>query len=188
MEGERNNYKHMIRIFWVLTIVLLLSGCSGSVLSELILYDFESDSELEEIHWNCHTMFSLADKHVTHGAKSLIMEMYPSDYPGWRPVHEIDDWRGFEMLCFDVFNPGEKTVPVSVRIDDRDDDPDYGNRYNKSFLLEPGMNEIRIPLDTLITTRNQRKMDLYNIESFMIFMARPEGKVVLFLDYVRLVS
>ena len=37
---------------------------------ESILFDFESDRELDRVHWKCHTLMSISDQHSTHGKGS----------------------------------------------------------------------------------------------------------------------
>ncbi len=155
---------------------------------ELILFDFESDSELDEVHWKCHTLMSINDQHVTHGKGSLKVELYPSTYPGFNPFTKITDWSPYKSLCFDVFNPGEKEESLIVRIDDREDNTEYADRYNKEFILKRGMNNIEIKMDSLITSGTKREMDTSEISKFLFFMYKPTEKVVLYVDYVRLIK
>jgi hypothetical protein len=153
---------------------------------EKILFDFESDSELDRFHWKCHTLFSLSDEHATEGRKSLKMELFPSDYPGLTPKLTINDWRAYRTFSFSVYNNQQKEIPLTVRIDDSKDHPDYPDRYNKTFNLVPGANTIVIPLNTLETSGTKRKLNLKSIYRSIIFIPGPHAKVVLYLDYLRL--
>jgi hypothetical protein len=98
------------------------------------------------------------------------------------------DWCGYTSLCFDIYNPQEKEIRVSVRIDDQEEHLDYGDRYNKGFILQPGMNDMKIPLNTLMTSATRRKLDTRKIHRLLIFLVRPERKVVMYVDYFRLIS
>ncbi len=178
----------MTRFILIIMGLFLLVRCGGSASGERLLFDFESDAELDRFHWRCFTLFSLSGELATHGESSLRLELYPSDYPGLAPIIERRDWRGYKALCFDIYNPDHRELPIAVRIDDRKDYPNYKDRYNKSFILKPGMNRMRISLDTLVTSGTDRKLDLKNIYRVLIFMARPERTVVLYVDYIRLVS
>jgi hypothetical protein len=166
----------------------ILISCSGPVPAELVFFDFESEAELDRFHWKCHTLFRLSDEHVTHGTRSLVLELYPSEYPGLAPMLEKNDWSGYRALCFDIYNPAAKELRISIRIDDREDFPDYKDRYNKSFILQTGLNRKGFPLDSLVTTGGHRNLDLKNIYRVLIFMVNPSEKVVLYVDYMRLVS
>ena len=177
----------MIRLFAIIGCVFALVACSGGAKGEQVLFDFESDAELDRIHWKCHTLFSLSGEHVSHGGRSLKLELYPSDYPGLTPMLEENDWRGYKALSFDVYNPEGKEIRLTVRIDDLEDYPDYGDRYTSSFRLQQGMNQVSIALDSLVTSGTDRKLDLGNIYRVLVFVVRPERKVVLYFDYIRLV-
>jgi hypothetical protein len=180
--------KAISKILLIVACLSILISCSGPVPAELVLFDFESDAELDGFHWKCHTLFRLSDEHVSHGTRSLRLELYPSKYPGLAPMLEKDDWKGYSALCFDIYNPAKKEHRISMRIDDREDFPDYENRYNKSFILKPGLNRMSFPLDSLVTTGGNRSLDLKNIYRVLIFMVNPSEKVVLYLDHMRLVS
>lgn len=171
----------------VLIFTLIFVGCADPTPAEKVLFDFESDAELDQVHWKCHALFSLSEEHATHGSKCLRMELYPSTYPGVSPMVREKDWSGFRSLCFDVYNPEERELGIAVRIDDKKNWPDYPDRYNKRFALLKGMNRIEIPLSTLVTSGTRRGMDLKNIHRFLIFMADPPEKNVLYVDYIRLV-
>ena len=175
-------------VFMFIGFTLALTTSCGVIPEERILFDFESDAELDRFHWRCHTLFSLSHQHITHGKRSLRLELYPSDYPGLTPMIEKRDWRGYKALHFDIYNPKNETLTITVRIDDRRDYPNYADRYNKSFILKPGMNRVIIPLDTLATSGNGRKLNLKEIYRVLIFMTRPKRRVVLYMDYIRLVS
>lgn len=178
----------MVKLILIMVCVCTLFSCFGDVPSERVLFDFESDAELDRLRWKCHVLFSLSDEHVTHGNRSLRIELYPSNYSGLNPMLKENDWRSYATLCFDIYNPEGKEICVSVRVDAREDCPDYNDRYNKKFILQPGMNHMRIPLDTLLTSGTQRKLDIKKIHKLLIFLARSERKVVLYVDYIRLIS
>jgi hypothetical protein len=178
-----------------ITIILLilmsfLLNCSDQKTREQILFDFESLSELDKLEWKCHTMYSLSNEHSAHGLKSLKLELYPSDgedYPGLTPIITKNNWSGFKYFCLDIYNPEARQEQISIRIDDRKDYPDYEDRYNQRINLKSGQNSICISLNEMATSATNRKINLQNIYRVLIFKANPEKKVVLYVDYMRLV-
>jgi len=174
-------FKYIFPIF-----VLLVMGCHGPVQEELVLLDFEADSELDKVHWKCHTLFSISDEHITHGKHSLKLELFPDEYPGVSPWIEKKDWRTYESLNLDIYNPEEREMNIVIRIDDREDSPDYDDRYNHSFALIPGLNRINIPLNTLVTSGTKRNLNLKTIQALVIFMVSPSERHRIYMDYVRL--
>ena len=179
---------NMIRLILIIGCFLIAIGCYVSTPAQLVLFDFESDEELDRMHWKCHTLFQISDKHVTHGTRSLRLDLYPSEYPGLSPILQEKDWHGYQTLCFDFFNPNKREIKIIVRIDDQKDTPEYNDRYNRSYMLRPGMNHMEISIDTLITSGTQRKLNLKSIYRFLIFLVNPSQKVILYMDYIRLVA
>jgi hypothetical protein len=166
--------------------MLILTGCAVKPATEKVLFDFETDQELDRVDWKCHTLFSLSEEHATHGSKSLLMELYPSAYPGLAPILAEHDWRPYKSLRFDIYNPLETELEIIVRVDDKKKSDGYADRYNKAFRLGPGIKRVEIPLESLVTSGTKRNLDLKNINRFLIFMVSPTEKNVLYLDYIRL--
>jgi len=175
-----------LRLTLIIVLCLTSGGCSNQ-LAERILFDFESDYELDRFGWSCYTLFSLSDEHVTHGTKSLRLELFPSDYPGLTPIDIPRDWTGHKAFCFDVYSAQDSDILLTIRIDDRKDNPDFPERYNHKLNLNPGPNAVCLTCDSLVTSGTQRKMNLRNISQIVMYMIKPEQKVVLFFDYFRLV-
>jgi len=178
---------NLIKIFCLTILSFYLLGCDNKPVREYVLFDFETPSELDQLHWSCHTMYSLSEKHITHGSKSLQLDLYPAHYPGFSPILKKRDWSAYKVLAFDIYNPQKIEVPITVRIDDKKY-PEYKDRYNKSFVLQPGMNHLTIPFNSLITSGTVRKLDLKSISNFLIFMAGPKKKIVLYMDYIRMAT
>ena len=168
--------------------MFFILACEKIKNKELVLFDFESESVLDEFHWKCRTLFSLSEDHAVQGRKSLKIELFPSSYPGLSPKLKHHNWIGYKALCFEVHNPSPETVSLVLRIDDKKDALEYSDRYNKSFVLMPGANQLKISFDTLKTSGTDRLLELKNIYRFLVFMSHPDKKYVLYLDYFRLVQ
>lgn len=151
-----------------------------------MLLDFESDSELDQLRWRCHALYSLSGDHATHGARSLKLELFPADYPGMEFSPAIKDWSHYKELHLDVFNPGKDSLRLTMRIDDKKNYPDYADLFNKSFMINTGANHIAIPLDSMATSGSNRNIDRANIHRVFIFTAHPKGKTTLFIDAIKL--
>jgi hypothetical protein len=175
----------------LLILLFFLLNSSVQKAPEQILLDFESPSELDKLEWSCHTMYYLSDEHPMHGLKSLKLELYPSDgedYPGLTPIITKNNWSGFKYFCIVIYNPEVIQEQISLRINDKKDYPDYEDRYNQRINLKPGQNSICIPLNKMATSATNRKIKLQNIYRVLIFKANPEKKIVLHVDYMRLVK
>ena len=115
------------------------------------------------------------------------MTLYPDDYPG---LHLLltprrQNWRGYRYVALDVINPGSEPLVLHYRIDDRQE-PEYEDRVNGSFRLEPGENSLRLDLEQIRTSGTKRPLDLDRIWALMFFQVSPSKPLDLGLDYVRL--
>ncbi len=178
--------KSIIVLSLALSCMLFLCCNPGKPVKEYILFDFESDQELDEVHWQCHTLMSISERYATHGKSSLMLEMYPSAYPGFKPDLKLKNWRKYRSLCFDMYNPAKTERSITVRIDDTKGNTEYKDRYNKNFIIKKGMNHIRIDMASLVTSGTERRMNSSTIDKFLIFTSSPAEKIVMFIDYIRL--
>ncbi len=186
-KSDRSRIFHFVKDSAVLLILIILLGaCESGQKETLVLFDFESEAGLDEVHWKCHTLYSLSNLHAAHGGSSLKLEMYPSAYPGLSPVLTRRNWQGYGAFCFEVYNPMPHPVLLSLRIDDKKEALEYTDRYQKSFQIQPGPNSIQIPLESLKTSETLRPLNLKTIHRFLVFMVNPETRHVLYLDYFRL--
>jgi hypothetical protein len=166
-----------------LVSVIAWYGCRDD---QLVLSDFDSEADLDRVKWQCHTLFSIADENATHGNSSLLLELYPSAYPGIAFELPEHNWSGYTMLSLDIYNPQEEVISLAMRIDDRKESPEFNDRYNQSFPLKPGMNHLRIPLASMVTTGTKRPINVKNVCRYLLFIAQPQIKRVLYIDYVHL--
>ena len=179
----RSEYKY----FLVLIFFFFFAGCQKDFSGERVLFDFESEEELDKLNWSCYTVYSLSDRYFSHGSKSLKLEMYPAEYPGLSISLREKDWSGFRNFCFNIYNPETSEIQISMRIDDLKNYPEYADRYNQKFTLATGFNQICIPFNSLMTSGTKRQLKLGTIYRLMIFRSHPQEKTVLFVDYLRLV-
>ena len=171
----------------ICVIIGMGPGCTRQHLAEHVLIDFETDHDLDKLHWKCHVLFSISDQHAVHGARSLRFEVYPPEtYPGMTFPLPLKDWRSYRKLCFEVYNPYAIQETLVLRIDDRLDTPDFEDRFNRQLRLAPGMNHFQFPLESLRTSGTDRQLDLSDIARLIVFKVEPTQKRIFFLDYFRL--
>ena len=153
-------------------------------------YDFEQPAILDKLHWKCGTLFRLAPDHATSGVSSLEVTFYPGPagvdeyYPGLALTHFNRNWSKYRTLVFDAFLPGEKTIRLGLRIDDREY-PDHLDRFNMAIILKPGDNRIAIPFDRIVYSGSKRQLNLKSILEVTLFMGNPKERHTVFFDRLR---
>lgn len=174
-------------IGFVTALAVLLAACSSPGPDRLRLNDFESEAALDALRWKCRTSYARSPLHATHGRSSLLLTMYPDEYPGvaFHLWGRRRDWSGYDRLALSVFNPQEQPLRWHYRIDDRQQPP-YADRVNGTLELRPGMNHIALDLRALRTSGSRRPLDLGRIQALCFFLVSPPAPVRLYVDDVRL--
>jgi len=151
-----------------------------------ILFDFESDADLEKLNWKCHKWFERSREHATSGQYSLRVELPPGQCPGILFNGIKNDWSKNRYLKMDVFNPSDDKFIFHIRIDDQKSGWDYDKRFDYNFALKPGMNHLSIPTDSIKTNIKPRPLDLKNIKRFMAFIPINPHRREFYIDNIRL--
>ena len=175
----------MLTILLVLCVIFAVAEHLIWVEPARVLNDFESDGDLSRLNWKCHTLYALSATGTSHGRSALELMMYPSAYPGVSFKHVPKNWKAYTALCVDVTNPGSTDVSLVLRIDDKEDALDYEDRFNHRLTIKPGMNSVRIPVDSLVCPSG-RTLDTRRIHSLMFFTVNPPEPVSLYMDHLRL--
>jgi hypothetical protein len=177
-----------LKIVLPICMLFLTLACRERNIQDMIFFDFETALELDRIQWSCHTLSELTDRHVSHGARSLKVDMYPSNYPGVTLDLDVHDWRSYKVLQFNVFNPQSEDVMLSVRIDDKKEYPSDGDSYKKKYSLTPGLTMIQIPIEGLRTNQSERMIDIKNIHRIILYTVNPAMRTTLYYDFMRLIT
>jgi hypothetical protein len=161
-----------------------LTGCGkGGQGTTASVGDFGMICDFENVKkWDTspETGFSLklSTEHVTEGKHSLRV-IYPIDsYPSINTKKLAHDWGQYDSLTFDVFNPQDKTLSFTVRLDDENK-----RRVNIPMPLESGMNNVSISRQKIA-----KGIDAGNVWRVVLFLDNPREKVELYFDNMRLVG
>ncbi len=151
-----------------------------------VLANFESSAELGR--WQGNADFYRTDEEVYKG-QSLKVVLGTQQYSGVALKYFPGDWSGYSQLMFEVHNPQQEPLPITVRIHDeahRYSEQLYSDRYNQRFLLQYGWNHMVIDLADVASAPEGREMDLSAVAGFGFFVIAEKKRHVLFLDDVRL--
>ena len=150
-----------------------------------VLFDFESDADLNKLNWECHKWFELSQENATSGRNSLRVVLPPGEYPGINFQDIPRDWSQGKAFRMDVFNPAGEELIFHVRIDDHKSGWEYADRFDVNLTLKPGMNKISIPTDSMKTNIRPRQLDLKHIERLMVFIPNNLEPREIYLDNMR---
>ncbi len=88
-------------------------------------------------------------------------------YPGITLDEPFADWSTYRRLVIDLYTTSVDNL--DIRISDRQHNQQYIDRFNASYVLHPGENSIKIPLDKVKKSPYGRMMDMKQIYNMALF-------------------
>ena len=152
-----------------------------------VLADF--DNQLEAGRWNGRV--ALVKLLSEKGDDRVLRVLLSTDhYSGAALIYFHRDWYRYRQLQFELFNPGQTPLPLTIRIHDRLHyslgNGDYDDRFNRQLTMEPGWNNIAIELEDVAEAPAKRTMDLANIQAFGFFSTDLPKARIIYIDKLRL--
>jgi len=152
-----------------------------------VLADFETPFEMDR--WTGSAEIAVDRKIARHGTASLVIHLTSAHYSGSGLKYFPGDWSDYKFLQFSVFNPSAVSIKVVCRVHDSlhfKKGGKYEDRFNRTFVIDAGWNDIEIPLEDIAKAPKNRPMEMSRIEGFGIFTVRLPTPQTINIDYLRL--
>jgi VanZ family protein len=150
-----------------------------------VLSDFETGLQVKR--WS----YGRIVRHISRsGSSSLRVKLdYSQTYPGTTLNYGFGNWSEYDALALSVFNPDPESLRIIISIRDLEHSKSgkgFGDRFDRSFQVEHGWNDLYIAMDDIRNSPAQRELDLDRLTSMVVFtMNLPESRVI-YLDNLRL--
>lgn len=122
------------------------------------------------------------------GGHWLRVDMGIGPYPGVSLPEIHRDWRDYNTLALRVFSPQTQSLTLTLRIHDAQHNNDYDDRLNQRLSIQPGINDLVINLNDVASAPKNRRMDLSQIQSLMLFVVSPKQPLTVYVDEIRLLN
>lgn len=152
-----------------------------------LLSSFETPFEIDR--WGGGDRLSVESITSLSKGKLLKLSLTTDKYSGVSLKYFDGNWAAARTLKISFYNPDTNPLRVTCRIHDlqhSDGYEEYEDRYNRSFLLIPGWNQIEIDLDEVKKSPSNRNMDMSRIRRVGFFVVSLPAPRILYLDEVRL--
>lgn len=103
-------------------------------------------------------------------------------YPGVGLDEPYPDWSAHRSLKFRVFSENPEPLPLHLRINDREHDQRYADRFNREVRILPGANQFVIPLSEVRDAPATREMDMTQIRQVILFADHPAKPFTIYLE------
>jgi len=118
----------------------------------------------------------VAKLHVRAGAR----------WPSLSLPEVVLSWKSYTALHFDIFSEQSKELIVALRVNDALHNHRFEDRFNRSFVVRPGVNHYEVSLDDIAREPKGRLLDLSRVTTVTWFMNNPDKDYVLYFDNIRL--
>jgi hypothetical protein len=150
-----------------------------------VLGDFEFP--LEPLRWNRGTR---SDVVARSGRHALRLELPPARYSGTALERSLGNWSDRRTFAFSLYlPPGDPPLRWTVSVRDRvhwQRGGAYGDRFDRTFELGPGWNDIEIPMEEIRNAPAARALELDDLDSLVLFTVDLEAPRTVYLDAVQL--
>jgi len=137
--------------------------------------------------WDCDFL-AVAGREpaVQAGGRIGKFELHKAEYPGFKITEPFPDWSVFNRLIIDFECESFAPVKLAIRIEDRDYNRNYSDRFNYSQLISGGPALIALPLDIVRSGPASREMNMKEIDAIYIFAVKPDSAMVLYINKIYL--
>jgi len=154
------------------------------------LANFESSLELGRWSSTGATRLSIDNTVALKGGHAMRVELGTSKYAGASLDYFPRDWSAYERLIINLYNPAASQLTVTCRIHDRAHSQssvqEFSDRFNRTYQLMPGWNQITISLQDLANAPTGRSMDTQLIDGLQIFVSGLASPATIYIDDIYL--
>ncbi len=148
---------------------------------------FERETEL--LSWQGRrSRIQLSDQWAQDGEYSMRVDLQKAWLPGVNLVWPVSDWRGYSSLTFDVYNPGNHDLLMTLKLQDQAHAAsgyDPADRYEYRFVVPAATAEhVVVDLQAAALLSSGRVMDLSSIARLELFASDLDQPATVFLDSV----
>lgn len=114
---------------------------------------------------------------------ALYIPLRSAGTPGAGLTEVYPDWTGRSRLLVDVTNPMPSPVQLTLRIEDREHNQEYTDRFNADYVIAAGTRQrISIALRQIESSPRGRRMDMRHVAKLVLFRSAGSGSGFVLLN------
>lgn len=119
---------------------------------------------------------------VTDELQCITVVPAENAWSGLAQILGVDSWQDYQRLQLEILTPTAFTL--LLRIDDVASSPNYEDHFNREIALNPGLNQVSIPLESLQKLPKRAPLDLTNIRKLYLFISPTDQPPTFYLRQV----
>lgn len=155
-----------------------------------VLANFEDRVQLSRWSSTGDARLSIAKPAANRTRPTMKVDFGTSQYAGANLDYFPRDWSYYQQLTIEIYNPATSPLKITCRIHDRlhslSTAQQHEDRFNRSYQLQPGWNEINITMQALLAAPSQRPMDIESINNLQLFVSRLDSNATVYIGRIYL--
>lgn len=152
-----------------------------------VLSDFETAFELDR--WTGSATREVVNLDPLTPSHQLKIGYNTELYSSASMQYLIQDWSQYTTLNFRILQPLSEPLRISIRVHDEQHQSglnpfQHNDRFNRSFYLKQGWNDITIPLQDIRMAAKSRQIDLSRIRNINLFTTRLSEAREIFIEEI----
>ena len=170
-------------VFLNLVFLIVITINQHKVFQEFpVLSNFESGYDFQR--WKGTTKRVKSFK--SQGQYGMQVKFRENRYSRFEIANFPRNWSDFSNLCFDIYNPDDDSLPLTIRINDYKYNRRRNDRYQQPLLVKPSWNYICIPLEEIKNGPSNRELELNAVRRIVVFAYQLETTRTIYTDNWRL--
>ncbi len=142
-----------------------------------VLVDFDANWSSSFVQFN-----SAEIVHRSHSDKIEAEKLFPvllkqGAYPGFSVTEPVADWSKYQNLRFKIFSNNKEDFKLVLRVHDNLHNQAHSDRFNKSLIIESGLNEIIIATAEIQKGPAQRALEMTAIAGIILFASNLDSEL-----------
>jgi len=122
------------------------------------------------------------------GDKRYKIKFDSGKYPGVSMIEPEKDWSDYRELRFKVYSENAQEVSLVLRVHDAQHNQNYKDRFNRKYIIQPGINEIIVELIDIMDAPIGRKLDLSDVAGVQFYLKDNNAPIFLEIGNIFLES
>lgn len=144
-----------------------------------MITEFDERWSSSFVRFNNAELLGLVDIERDKNIKFYRLRFDASQYPGVSVIEPEKNWSAYSKLHLSVYSDNTSDIKLVLRVHDHRHTQAYNDRFNKRYVIRPGLNEIEVNLSEVRKAPVGRELDLANIAGVGFFLVNVEKSLFL---------
>ena len=147
-----------------------------------MIISFDENWSMTFVRFNNTALLGKVTNENIEDYKLYSIRFDTGEWVGLTIIEPVENWADYRTLSFKVLSKNKNNIKMGLRIHDLHHNQKYSDRYNHTYIVRPGINEVEVTLTDVRDSPVKRKMDLSKIAEVELFLEKNNAPLHLALS------